>query len=46
MATGAPDNINDYSLLRVDLLTTNQVAGSWNLSGRAIQSKGLASPSC
>ena len=41
MATGAPDNINDYSWLRVTTLTTNQVIGSSNLSGRANQNKGL-----
>ena len=40
MATGAPDKVNDYSLLWVWMLTTNQVVGSSNLSGRAIYNKG------
>ena len=35
VATGAPDKVNDYSQLQVKLLTTNQVVGSSNLSGRA-----------
>jgi hypothetical protein len=36
MATGAPGKINDYSRLQIEALTTNQVVGSSNLSGRAI----------
>ena len=35
MATGAPGKINDYSRLQIEALTTNQVVGSSNLSGRA-----------
>ena len=33
--------VNDYNYLRVNVLTSNQVVGSSNLSGRAIYIKGL-----
>ena len=35
-ATGVQDYINDYSHLHFGLLTTNQVVGGSNPSGRAI----------
>ena len=41
MATGAPDKVNDYSLLWIGMLTTNQGIGSSNLSGRANKIKRL-----